>query len=29
MEAKRIQEIFSSAAIKEIETEIIDMEYEV
>ena len=29
MEAKRIQEIFSSAAIKEIEREIIDMEYEV
>ena len=29
MEAKRIQEIFKSAAIKEIETEIIDMEYEV
>ena len=29
MEAKRIQEIFSSTAIKEIEREIIDMEYEV
>ena len=29
MEVKRIQEIFSSAAIKEIEREIIDMEYEV